>query len=187
VSTNIYETLNDSSFNDNSIGSSTAASSPVHKQTPPRNYTANKRNDTYLRVLVINCQSIKNKKYDLENLTESTKPDIIIGNESWLHKDIQSTEVFPSGYIPYRNDRKTDAHGGVFILVSEKYLSSEPSELKSEETSEQLWIKLQIKGSPDLYIGSFYKPPKITDEEYLIHLEKKPYIELDRAKMPTFG
>jgi hypothetical protein len=43
-----------------------------------------------------------------------------------------------------RNDRKTDAHGGFFILVSEKYLSSEPSELKSEETSEQLWIKLQV-------------------------------------------
>jgi hypothetical protein len=34
---------------------------------------------------------------------------------------------------------------------------------------------LQIKGSPDLYIGSFYKPPKITDEEYLTHLEKNIY------------
>ena len=92
-----------------------------------------------------------------------------------MHKDIQSIEVFPSGYIPYRNDRKTDAHGGFFILVSEKYISSEPSELKSEETSEQLWIELQIKGSPDLYIGSFYKPPKLTDEEYLTHLEKNIY------------
>jgi hypothetical protein len=60
--------------------------------------TANKRNDTHLRVLVINCQSIKNKKYDMENLTESTKPDIIIGNESWLHKDIQYKEVFPSHF-----------------------------------------------------------------------------------------
>jgi hypothetical protein len=58
----------------------------------------------------------------MENLTESTKPDILIGNESWLHKDIQSTEVFTSRYIPYRNDRKTYAHGGVFILVSEKYV-----------------------------------------------------------------
>jgi hypothetical protein len=76
--------------------------------------------------------------------------------------------VFPPGYIPYRNDRKTDAHGGLFILVSKKYLSSDP-----EETSEQLWIKFQIKGSHDLYIGSFYKPPKLTDEEYLTHLEKK--------------
>ena len=73
-------------------------------------------------------------------IEQSTKPDIIIDKESWLNKDIQSSEVFPSGYIPYRNDRKTDAHGGLFILVSEKYLSSEPSELKSEETSEQLWI-----------------------------------------------
>ena len=82
-----YETLNDSSFNENSIGSPTTASSPVHKQKPPRNYTANKRNDAPLRVLVINCQSIKNKKYDMEYLTESTKPDIIIGNESWLNKD----------------------------------------------------------------------------------------------------
>ena len=78
VSTNIYETFNDLSFNENSIGSPTTASSPVHKQKPPRNYTANKRNDAPLRVLVINCQSIKNKKYDMENLTESTKPDIII-------------------------------------------------------------------------------------------------------------
>ena len=42
----------------------------------------------------------------------------------------------------------------------------------SDDTSEQLWVKLQVKGSPDLYIGSFYKPPKHTDEEHLIHLEK---------------
>jgi hypothetical protein len=39
------------------IGSPTAASSPVYKQKPPRNYPANKRNDALLRVLVINCQS----------------------------------------------------------------------------------------------------------------------------------
>jgi hypothetical protein len=69
VSTNIYDTLNDSSFNENSIGSSTVASSPVHKQKSPRNYTANKRNDAPLRVLVIHCQSIKDKKYDMKILT----------------------------------------------------------------------------------------------------------------------
>jgi hypothetical protein len=32
VSTNIYDTLNDSSFNENSIGSPTAASSPIYKR-----------------------------------------------------------------------------------------------------------------------------------------------------------
>jgi hypothetical protein len=29
-------------------------------------------------------------------------------------------------------------HGGVFILVSDKYLSSEPTDLKSDDSSEQL-------------------------------------------------
>jgi hypothetical protein len=49
--------------------------------------------------------------------------------------------------------------------VSDKYLSSEPTEVQSNDSSEQLWVKLQVKGAPDLYIGSFYKPPKITDDE----------------------
>ena len=56
--------------------------------------------------------------------------------------------------------------------MSDKYLSSEPTDLKSDDSSEQLWVKLQVKGAPDLYIDSFYKPPKITDGECLMHLEK---------------
>jgi hypothetical protein len=50
-----------------------------------------------LRILVVNCQSIKNKKQELDNLVETSKPDIMIGTESWLGNDIQSTEIFPSG------------------------------------------------------------------------------------------
>jgi len=34
------------------------------------------------------------KKHELENLVESSQPDIVIGTESWLNKDIQSSEVF---------------------------------------------------------------------------------------------
>jgi hypothetical protein len=55
----------------------------------------------------------------------------------------------------YRKDRKTDSHGGVFILLSDKYLSSEPTDLKSDDSSEQLWVKLQVKGALDLYMSSF--------------------------------
>ena len=124
------------------------------QKTRSNTYTKKSRSDTTLRILVVNCQSIKNKKQEQENLVETSKPDIMIGTESWLSNDIQSTEIFPSGFTPYRKHRKTDSHGGVFILVSDKYL------------------KLQVKGAPDLYIGSFYKPPKITDDEYLMHLEK---------------
>jgi hypothetical protein len=62
---------------------------------------------------------------------------------SQLHL-LLSTEIFPSGFTSYRKDRKTDSHGGVFILVSDKYLSSEPTDLKSDDSSEQLWVKLQV-------------------------------------------
>ena len=172
LSTNIYDHLNDSSFNENNIGSLSATSSSVQKTRPQSNHITGKRSDIPLMVMVIKCQSIKNKKADIENLIDSTKPDIVIGNESWLHGDIQSIEVFPSGFICYRNDRKSDPHGGVFILLSDKYLSSEPADLKSDDASEQLWVKLQVKGSPDLYVGSFYKPPRQTDDECLEHLVK---------------
>jgi hypothetical protein len=134
---------------DNSLGSPKATSSPIQK-TRSNTYTKKPRSDTPLRIL----------------------PDIMIDTESWLSNDMQSTEIFPSGFTPYRKDRKTDSHGSVFILVSDKYLSSEPTDLKSDDSSEQLWVKLQVKGATDLYIGSFYKPPKITDEECLMHLEK---------------
>ena len=165
------DTFTDTSFNLDSLGSPTATSSPIQK-TRSNTYTKKPRSDTPLRILVVNCKSIKNKKQELENLVETSKPDIMIGTESWLSNDIQSTEIFPSGFTPYRKDRKTDSHGGVFILVSDKYLSSEPTDLKSDDSSEQLWVKLQVKGAPDLYIGTFYKPPKITDDECLMHLEK---------------
>ena len=83
---------------------------------------------------------------------------------------MQSSEVFPEGYNCYRKDRKDDTHGGVFVLVSDKYLSTEPPEFRVDGACELLWVKLQIQGLPDLYIGSFYRPPKTTDEAYLTAL-----------------
>ena len=35
-----------------------------------------------LRILVMNCQSIKNKKAELHTIIDSAKPDINLGNES---------------------------------------------------------------------------------------------------------
>ncbi|KAK3108516.1 hypothetical protein FSP39_009662 [Pinctada imbricata] len=174
LTTNPFDTLNETSLNDIHIGSPAATSSPVHSRKTSENQQQqqqHKRTDRPLRIIIMNCQSIKNKKHDLSNLVESTKPDIIIGNESWLHKDIQSAEVFPEGFTCYRNDRTSDPHGGVFILIADQYLSSEPIDLKTDDISEQLWVKVQIIGSPDLYIGSFYKPPRQTDEEYLKYLD----------------
>lgn len=77
--TNGFDIFNDTPINEGIIGSPTAASSPLDK-TPKRSKV--KRYDKPLRVVIINCQSVRNKKQELENLVESSNPDIIIGNES---------------------------------------------------------------------------------------------------------
>ena len=39
--------------------------------------------------------------------------------------------MFPGNYISYKNDRSDGKGGGVFLLVSNKYESQEPEELKA--------------------------------------------------------
>ena len=93
--TSIFETANSFSYLNESNAESeisfnhqTATSSPSKVET--------KRNDVPLRVLIINCQSIKTpgKHAELANIIESTQADIVIGIESWLKPSIKSQEVF---------------------------------------------------------------------------------------------
>ena len=63
----------------------------------------------------MNCQSIKNKKAELHTIIDSAKPDIILGNESWLTPDIKNSEIFPNSFDAVRKNGASDAHGGVFI------------------------------------------------------------------------
>ena len=85
-----------------------------------------------MRIMTVNCGSIKDKHAEFETALYYLKPDIICATESWLKgvkpgvnptKDaIKSCEIFPPNYNVYRNDRGT-LGGGIFILV-EKYITS---------------------------------------------------------------
>jgi hypothetical protein len=79
-----------------------------------------------IRTLVMNCQSIKNKRCELQATTEYIKLDIIIGNESWLAPEYANSEIFPEGFnsMVYRNDRYKNC-GGAFISVRDGYTTSE--------------------------------------------------------------
>ena len=68
----------------------------------------------------------------LENMIETTHADIVLGTESWLKSHHLSTEIFPTGFKVFRKDRERQTGGGVFILVSEKLISTEPEELKTD-------------------------------------------------------
>ena len=64
-----------------------------------------------------------------------TKPDIIIGTETWLHEGIKTQEFLPDNfdYSVYRSDQKTssDHHGGVLIAVTKRLVSNPVPELET--------------------------------------------------------
>ena len=89
----------------NSLGSLEAQSSP--KASVPHQKPTVRKN---LRLLNVNFQSIRSKGRNVDMLVESTKPDVIIGTETWLSEDIKSTYFFnPTlGFMVYRRDRPND-------------------------------------------------------------------------------
>ena len=104
----------------------------------------------------MNCQSIKNKKAELHTIIDSAKPDIILGNESWLTPEIKNLEIFPDSFDAVRKDRASDAHCGVFIAFKRDLLCTETPEL--DINCKIVWCKLNIIGCRTLYLGSFYRP-----------------------------
>ena len=121
-----------------------------------------------LKILNVNCQSIRAKKQTFQMLSVQHKPDIIIGTESWLKESIKDNEVFPTeSYNILRRDRPNDPHGGVFIATTKDLLVTRQTDLETE--CEILWCKLEMVGSKPLFISAFYRPHE-HDEDSLEQL-----------------
>ena len=93
-----------------------------------------------LRILVMNFQSIKNKKTELYTIIDSAKPDIILANESWLTPDIKNSESVPDSFNAVQKDRASDAQCRVFIAFKRDLLCTETPEL--DTSCEIVWCKL---------------------------------------------
>ena len=125
-----------------------------------------------MKALVINFQSIRNKKAELATCLEVDDPDVLIGTETWLDDSINSCEIFPSNYSIFRKDRQTNAkgtaHGGVLIAVKSNFVCTQMHELDSE--NESVWIEMEVNGTKPILVGSFYRPPS-TSKEHLNSLK----------------
>ena len=134
---------------------------PQHTSSPrrPNKSTQQKHN---LKTLVINFQSMKNKKEEIANLIDSADPDIIIGTETWLNPNITNREVLPNSYNVYRKDR-ADSYGGVLVAVKGDLISEE---ISITHNTEAIYIKVQTTSSKPLIIGSLYRPPS-SDTTYM--------------------
>ena len=140
---------------------------PVHSSTPTRK-TGPKTCNQPLTILNINFQSIKSKLCRLSNVIDSVKPDIIIGTETWLDKDIRDSEICPRGYILHRKDRTNKTGGGVLLAIKNEYNSEHVPELDTD--CEIVWAKMNLKGNGTIYICSYYRR-NVSDEDSLKFIE----------------
>ncbi|KAK6980152.1 formin-like protein 14 [Biomphalaria glabrata] len=149
-----------------------ARSTPVKPKSTKINTTASLNKPTkevtpkYLKTLVINFQSIRNKTADLEILLQCEKPDIIAGTETWLHPEIYNAEIFNSNYEIFRKDR-ADNHGGVLLAIKNTLIAEEIT-LPNSKNIESTFCKINTS-STSLIIGSIYRPPN-SSLEYMQEL-----------------
>ncbi|CAC5374842.1 unnamed protein product [Mytilus coruscus] len=136
---------------------------PIHASTPTKSSYKTTKSKQHLRILNVNFQSIKTKQPQLENLIDSTKPDIIFGIETWINHSIKDSQIFPKGYNIFRNDRNLSG-GGVLIAVKNIYITTSVPELQTD--CEIVWCKLELVGYRAIYLSSYYNPRTSNEERY---------------------
>ena len=132
-----------------------------------------------LRCLTINFQSIKNKKADLLETIQSTKPDNIFSTETWLDPSIASSEYFPPGYNVYRGDKpgpdpSRTSYGGALLAISSDLISTKITKYQGEN-SVWGWAEINLVGAKKLILTSFYRAPDSGPEslsKYLNNIKK---------------
>ena len=116
----------------------------------------------FLKTLVINFCSIKNKVADLAVCIGKYNPDIITGTETHLDSSVNSSELFPSNYSVIRKDRNFDnSNGGVLIAMKDDLIGTYRTDLDTK--CEIVWVAIKIQGSKDVTIGAFDRSPQFGD------------------------
>ncbi|XP_065307359.1 uncharacterized protein [Dermacentor albipictus] len=113
-------------------------------------------------ILLVNCRSIKNKVDNFMSLVATVTPQIVMGTESWLDKDIPDAEIFPPSFTVYRKDRRGHG-GGVFLLISNALSSTQ---ILFENDSESVWCLVKLPNGNNVVYGTFYRPPPGSSDSF---------------------
>ena len=172
LSTPSSSNLSDNNFIYNSTPP--RVSTPAHSTEPPSfssntlsstgdvsdyiSHSAPVKHDQTLRTLVINFQSIRNKKAEFLNLLESSNPDIVVGTETWLKPSEFSSEFFPSSYTIFRKDRP-NGFGGCLVATKSNLISHEIPHMTNAEA---VYVNIKTEGrEKPLIIGAVYRTPSV--------------------------
>jgi len=112
-----------------------------------------------LKLINVNCQSIANKKGDIQNLIDQHDPDIICATETWLSKEHKDGEIcfgLLDKYDIHRHDREFRQGGGV-LIASKKELQAE-FQPNLETNCESIWVSIKLQAAKTLYVCCYYRP-----------------------------
>ena len=126
----------------------------------------------FVKVMVINFQSVWGKAAELAVCLDNHQPDILIGTETWLSDSISNSEILPPNYTVIRKDRKdafgADGYGGVFIALKNDLIATHRVDLDTD--AEVVWAQIEIAGNKPVLVGAYYRPPS-SKTEVLCQLE----------------
>ena len=114
-----------------------------------------------------NAQGLQTKFNTLKDFIADTEYDIIAISETWLDKEVMSSEFTPEGYITYRKDRNIKDYtegtyvqsdrGGVLIMLKGEL---NPHDIVDDIEAEMLWLSITPYKDTTLRIGVVYRPDK---------------------------
>ena len=131
--------------------SSDGSTVPYSESTVPRK-------DNNWRTLVINANSIANKKAESAAIAEYCDPDLMLISETKLGPDILNGEFVPEGDMGrFRKDRKRGA--GVVMIITKECYKIVDADITVQNENESVWAIITLKDLSKLVISSFYRPP----------------------------
>ena len=103
-----------------------------------------------IKILHVNSRGIKNKLYDLIDLINNTKPDIISLQETWLQEN-DNTNYDIQNYKKIEKRRKNSKKGGGQTLYyNQNYILINAHEKDTINDNELLQITLQLENNKKL-------------------------------------
>ena len=121
-----------------------------------------------MRFLCVNCNAVRSKKAEIENLLHYTSAGVVLLSEIKTDDSVYTAEFLPSGYKGFRKDR-TSSGGGVMVVVKDCFTALEIPMV--DVTGEVCLVKIDTKDNP-LYVGSFFRSPADSSPKQLLELEK---------------
>ena len=129
--------------------------SPIKRSSPIKRPNRRKNTSRPLKILSVNLQSLNAKKEAFWEAVDSSQPDIILANETWLKPEMFSSEMMPPGYNPPIRRDRLDGYGGVLLATKQDLVDSE---IKLETDSELVATKIELYQQQPLIVVSGYRP-----------------------------